>query len=314
MRALSAVIVLFAGAAAAARPPSARSFSAGLEARAEAPAGSVALLRTPPRARVFVPGGTFAMGSGEYEAALGRVLCEKEPLGTVCPVRGLPDDLFAYEGPAHVVTVSPFHLDRTEVTVDAYARCVGAGACSPPGFPALDPRFARPDLPVTHVAWDDAARFCAYAGGRLPTEAEWEIAARGTQARAFPWGNVYNPHLANHGSLALDPTDASDGFAGLAPVGSYPNGATPLGLVDLSGNVSEWVEDRMDERPDGTFAGYPPKPQTNPVVTKGSHHVARGGSHLTGAHALRATARAPMFGEIRRADVGFRCAYSSGAR
>src|SRR5437868_3063630 len=158
--------------------------------------------------RVFIPGATFSMGSGEYELAIGNVLCEKEPLGALCKVREAQNDFLDREKPVHPVTISPFHIDRTEVTVDSYQRCVGAGACAAPGFPALDARYDRPNFPVTHVTWDEAKHYCAFAGGRLPTEAEWELAARGEAARAFPWGNVHNPHPCNHGSTAMATTDA----------------------------------------------------------------------------------------------------------
>ncbi len=313
-RAVFSVIVLLAANANASRPTPARAFSNGLELNTSL--GGIVVLQAPASLRVFIPGGTFSMGAGEYEIAIGNVLCEKEPLGVLCQKRDSRDDFLKLEIPVHSVTVSPFHLDRTEVTVDAYMRCVAAGLCATPGFPALDPRFDAPDFPITHVGWDEAKVYCKFAGGRLPTEAEWEIAARGEAARAFPWGNVYNPHLCNHGSLAIDNTDASDGFARLAPVGSFKNGATPLGLLDMAGNVSEWVEDRIDMTPDGTFPSYSAKqaaPLINPVVIKGSHHIHRGGSYLTAAHMMRSTARMPA-ADMRRADVGFRCAYLEGSR
>src|ERR1700759_5060883 len=93
-------------------------------------------------------------------------------------------------------------------------------------------RFNRPNFPVTFVTFDDAQRYCAFQGGRLPTEAEFERAARGVARRAFPWGQSYHSKLSNHGRLGVDATDSSDGFAELSPVGSFPDGATPEGVLD----------------------------------------------------------------------------------
>jgi formylglycine-generating enzyme required for sulfatase activity len=314
VRAVLLVTLLFAADASAHRPTPARAFSNGLEPGTEI--GGITVLQMPASGRVFIPGGTFGMGAGQYEVALGNVLCQKEPLGFRCERHSLKAPLPEFlriETPVHAVTISPFHIDRTEVTVDAYRRCVGASQCAAAGFPALDPRYDNPTFPVTHVTWDDAVQYCKFAGGRLPTEAEWEFAARGEGARAFPWGNVYNPHLCNHGSFALDTTDGSDGFVGLAPVGSFKNGATPLGVLDMAGNVSEWVEDRIDA-PDGSFNPYTPAAQTNPVVTKGPFHLHRGGSYTDGAHLMRSTTRTPLQGVVRTADIGFRCVYIQGVK
>lgn len=302
MRAALAILAILAS-----RPATSRDFSNGLGVGTNV--GGIEVMQMPPSSRVLIPGATFKMGAAEYETAIGIVLCEKEPLGVLCKARDPRDDFLERERPVHDVTISPFRIDRTEVTVDAYKRCVGAGACKTPGFPALDPRFDRPDYPVTHVAWDEAKDYCRFAGGRLPTEAEWELAARGEAARAFPWGNVYNPHLCNHGSLSMDPTDASDGYSGLAPVGSYKDGATPLGVLDMAGNVAEWVEDKIDQTTEGLFTPYSGKPQTNPISVRGPYHLVRGGSYENGAHLMRATARTPIMGESRRADIGFRCVY-----
>lgn len=309
-----------AGAARAHRPPSPRSFSDGLDARdSVGRAAPVVGLRVPASPTVFIPGGTFRMGSLPHEIAAAQELCAREPAGPVCANadRG-PLALLQLEMPSHMVTVTSFSMDRTEVTVEAYGRCASVGACAPSGVPAFDPRFDRPELPVTHVLWDDARNYCAFAKGRLPTESEWEYAARGASAadtatapRVFPWGNVYNSHVCNHGSLATaDPTDASDGYAGLAPAGALRDGASPLGLIDMAGNVAEWVQDQIVQELRG-FAPYPAGPQTNPVVTTGTHHIARGGSYRTPSYAVRGAARAPMFGSVRYADVGFRCAYEA---
>ena len=245
-------------------------------------------------------------------------MCRREPFGDQLDPQGDPfcdqRELMS-EQAKHPVTLSVFFLDRTEVRVVDYDRCVAGGACAAPGFPRGDERFDVPDFPVTMVTWDDAAAFCKWARGRLPTEAEWEFAARGTEARAFPWGDLYNPHLCNHGALADDSTDASDRFAGLAPVGSFPDGATPAGLLDLAGNVEEWVQDRVTVTtlPSGeTSTAYAPGPATNPGSTVGIGHYARGGSYRTGAHTMRAAARAPVVSTTRSDFIGFRCAYDAG--
>lgn len=250
------------------------------------------------------------MGSTAVEMNKAKELCERETLASMCEQLASG---FRMEGHAHEVTVSDFAIDRTEVTVETYGRCVSAGACAAPGFAPFDMRFDRPELPVTHVSWEDATRYCAWQHGRLPTEAEWEYAARGTARRTFPWGNVYGSRLANHGSLAFDNTDASDGYSGLAPVGSYPSGATPGGILDLAGNAAEWVADWFDV--DDSGHGYAQGPGVNPKgPTGGLLHVFRGGSYQDGGYALRSAARAlvlgghPMIAQ-RSPGIGFRCAY-----
>jgi len=265
---------------------------------------------------VFIPGATFARGGAMVEAELAKSLCAKEPLAVLCNGDANHFDIMRSTGramPAHLVTQSAFYLDRTEVTVENYSRCVAAGKCSAPAFATLDPRYDRPDFPASHIGWDDAKDYCKFAGGRLPTESEWELAARGAEGRPFPWGKIYNPHLCNHGSFAGDATDASDGFGGLAPVGSFKDGATPLGLLDMAGNVAEWVEDRFELVLE-TVLGYSPQPQINPVVTQGNRHIARGGSFDDPAFSMLTTWRTFLLGEVQRASVGVRCAYDLGVR
>jgi sulfatase modifying factor 1 len=305
------LVWLAGGDARADRPLSPEAFWAGLGTPLDrAPAQGIAVLREPLGGRVPIAGGSFVMGSTALDIQRAEAFCLREILRPRCHEFLVS---FRAETPAHEVTLSPYAIDRTEVTVAAYARCVAAGACDPPGFTLGDARFDRPDFPVTYVRWEDASAYCAWAGGRLPTEAEWEFAARGPAERVFPWGNLYNPHLANHGALASDATDATDGYVGLAPVGSFPDGATPLGILDMAGNVAEYVADLYDTADEGGF-GYPAASQFNPKgPTTGAFHVVRGGSYLSGIAWLRANARdvrgAPILGVAGRSSaVGFRCA------
>ena len=299
-------------------------YARGLDAQVNADArnGEVAMLRRAPTGRVHLAGGRFTMGATPQEMLAGIDLCKREPLGQlVVPIESSGAVLrkslycdplrFEAEGVAHTVTLSSFSIDRTEVRVGDYMRCVSAGACGSPGFAASDARFANPDFPVVMVTWDDARDYCKFAGARLPTEAEWEYAARGAGGRMFPWGNFYNPHLANHGSIALDRTDATDGYAGLAPVGAIRDGMTPLGLLDMAGNAAEWVADEVDmDQTESVPLAYAPAPQVNPRAAGGGRRVVRGGSYLRGADAMRTTSRTLTLATRRMPDVGFRCVSS----
>jgi sulfatase modifying factor 1 len=279
----------------------------GLDAPTEtAPARGVHALRLAVEGRARIAGTTFTMGSSPTDMVRAVMLCRREVLRAKCDEVAVA---FRAEGVQHDVTVSTFDLDRTEVRVRDYARCVSAGVCAPPSIAPGDHRFDQPTLPVTQVRWEDAATYCAWAGGRLPTEAEWELAARGTSGRDYPWGDIYNPHLANHGAFADDETDASDGFVGLAPVGSFPDGATPHGILDMAGNAAEWVSDFFDADENGFgFAATPGTPQVNPTGPKsGIFHVIRGGSYMRGAAWIRGAARWYLM-QSRSAAVGFRCA------
>lgn len=296
------LFTLSAGALASGR---AESHWKGLPEASSRAGDAVGVLEVPSPQRILIPKGTFTMGSTAVDMLRAQTMCEREMMRARCDESG---PMFRAEGVAHAVTVSSFYIDRTEVTVGAYERCVAVGKCSPADLSPSDSRFAKADLPVVQITWEDANGYCRFKGGRLPTEAEWEFAARGPEGREFPWGNVYNPHLANHGALAHEPTDESDGFRELAPVGSFRDGATKLGVHDLAGNAAEWVADffSIDEKGYGYSADAVIDPKG---PASGSFHVVRGGSFTDGAAWLRGRAREAITSR-RSYSVGFRCAYS----
>lgn len=267
--------------------------------------GGVVTLKTPGPASIRVAAGRFPMGStpGEIVDAVAR--CAREPLAHRCN-----ETLFADEMARHFVTLSSYWLDRTEVTVQEYQRCVALRRCRAVDYAAGARRFARPSFPVSLVTWEDARDYCSFRGGRLPTEAEFERAARGPEGRTYPWGDLYNSRAANHGRLGWDVTDASDGFAELAPVDSFPAGRTPDGFVDLAGNVAEWVGDRYLPAYAATPVKNPTGPNTPPA---GPERVVRGGHYALSAPWMRGAARQRADPAIRRPFVGFRCARSAGS-
>src|SRR6185295_19730556 len=154
----------------------------------------------------------------------------------------------------------------------------------------------QPNQPVVNVTWFEAEQYCESVGMRLPTEAEWEKAARGNTAAEFPWGDGWNAKKANSG-------DSGDVFVGAAPVGSFPDGASPSGALDMAGNVWEWVHDWH------ASDTYATSPRENPQGPEhGIDRVVRGGSYASAAAALRTSERVPLHASQRRPDVGFRCA------
>jgi len=285
---------------------------------------------------VWFSAGEFVMGADPSLLDLGRSLCVIDLRRTAEAMRTLAMDpgvtlrmrlyalrcgaevvegpacdpgLFAGEAMTHPVWLPRFGLDRHERTVADWQRCVDAGACPWPRWPAQTPGLSdRPDLPAVGIAWDEAQTFCAWQGGRLPTEAEWERAARGIEGRSFAWGWMWDPRRANGGRLGPSCEDPADGHAGVAPVGSYPGGVTPEGVSDLSGNVAEWVSDRAGPWIAGL--GYDPARQVAPTgPADGAERIVRGGAWDLPAYALRTTWRGRRPTGARESNVGFRCAY-----
>ncbi len=284
------------------RPPAARAALA-YEARSEARAtpveralsGGLVALRTPGSLMLRVVSGRFVMGSSADEALEASALCAREPLGPA----HCDEHTFANETPRHVERLGSFWLDRTEVTAADYDRCATRGVCARRQLAAGAGRFARPELPATLVTAAEADAYCRARGARLPHEAEFERAARGSAGRRYPWGELWNGKLANHGREGFDDEDASDGYAELAPVGSFPAGRSPDGFLDLAGNAAEWTLDQYGER-----YGAAPSPG------HAGERVVRGGDYASSGAFLRGAARRRLEPDARRPNVGFRCARS----
>jgi formylglycine-generating enzyme required for sulfatase activity len=205
------------------------------------------------------------------------------------------DTCFNDEHPYHQVTLSAYRIDRTEVTMDAYGGCFEDGECPPPdtGDACNWGVSGREEHPVNCVTWNDATAYCAWAGKRLPTEAEAEKAARGTDGQLYPWGND-------------EPTCSKANLnycqSGTVPVGSYPNWVSPYGALDMAGNVWEWVSDWYGA------SYYTSSPTMDPQGPgEGSDRVQRGGSWISSPRNLRASNRHRV-GQGDQDDVsGFRC-------
>jgi formylglycine-generating enzyme required for sulfatase activity len=278
-----------------------------LTAGFDAGTGRGVVLQRPLEATVHFPAGRFVMGTDDTRAY--DALClEEMPNPRMCSHK------VTNEKPAREVFISAFQLDRVEVTVRAWRSCVQAGACSPQPLEQPDARFLEPELPITAVTWQEATQYCHWRGGRLPTEAEWERAARGRDGRTWPWGNLPRPTASNHGRVMalneLSPSpypvfqpDPSDGFAFLAPVGSYPQGASPEGVLDLAGNAAEWTADVYQEEPPQLSSSVNPR---GPAA--GGYRVIRGGSWREPRILQRTTNRDAVPPDTRSPEIGFRCA------
>ena len=214
------------------------------------------------------------------------------------------------EKPQHKVDLSGYWMDKTEVTNAMYAKCVQAGAC-----PAkkMDISYTRDsyygnvefdNYPVIYVTWDDAQTYCAWAGRKLPTEAQWEVAARGSDGRKYPWGNSSpSCDLLNYTVTLSTNFGLSDSCTGdTTAVGKYPQGASPYGILDMAGNVWEWVADWKGPN-------YLVEPHQDPLgPPNGESRVIRGGFYFNDAKYVRATMRLGHDPDDATDYIGFRCA------
>ena len=232
-----------------------------------------------------VPAGEFLMGSG-----------------------GADPDAQDDEKPAHTLYLDAFWIDRTEVTNAQYRKCVESGACSDTSE-CGDGDLSSDARPVVCVDWYQAQAYCQWAGARLPSEAEWEKAARGADGRLFPWGDTLDGSLVNfcdrNCPLPWKDDSADDGCAYTAPVGSYPEGASPYGALDMAGNAWEWASDSYD---DGYYARSPGSNPEGPEMVR--WRVMRGGSWYDYAQDMRSTNRQRSFPGQRGTITGFRCSSS----
>ncbi len=234
------------------------------------------------RTMVLIPAGIFPMG-GEEEGDFD-------------------------EQPQRIIFLSAYYIDQYEVTNKDYKRFATMLKRKIPEIPVFEDDVTLlmgDDQPVVGVTWIDAVAYCKWAGNRLPTEAEWEKAARGTDGRTWPWGDRFDARLVNG-------RDEKDGFRYSAPVGRFESGRSFYGLYDMGGNVSEWVSDWYDQFYYKTAPLENPKGPEVPDINKVL--VYRGGSYMSNAHDLRVSKR---FGgahpERGESTVGFRCAKDANA-
>ncbi len=216
-----------------------------------------------PQGMVSIPGGEFLMGR---------------------------DDGNDYERPAHLVKVEPFHIDKHEVTNEQYAQFVRQTRRNPP-IHWRDGQYdvGEATLPVVNVSWNEGRAYCEWANKRLPTEIEWEFAARGKDNRLYPYGNEWKPRFSNARETGLDKPQA---------VGSYPDGLSPFGIADMAGNVAEWTETE-----------YLPYPGSAAKKDEGNR-IIRGGGFKVPAKEQTATDRFFDRPTVTYDFVGFRCAKS----
>lgn len=237
---------------------------------------------------IRVPAGSLALGSTLDEIVEAAAACNRAAGRLACRVED-----FWSERRDQTVHVPTFGLDRTEVSVAAYQRCVRAGRCAPHRMSASLLDGPRPDeLPVTTITQADAADYCAFRGARLPSEDEWELAARGPNRRVYPWGNVFHARRVNGGDGPPRLTSDRDGHELLAPTGAFPSGATPLGILQLSGNAAEWTASA----------------ETDAAGTKTGRVLVRGGHFASPPWDLRAARREAVDPGERHSTIGFRCA------
>jgi formylglycine-generating enzyme required for sulfatase activity len=248
--------------------------AAGEAEKDAAKAGSEQVSSTDGMIQVYIPQGSFQMGGLDPHAA-------------------------ADEKPVHKVDMKGYWIDKVEVTNAMFLLCIQAGVCSPPQNVSSESRpsyFNNPefnDYPVVNVTWESAKKYCEWAGRRLPTEAEWEYAARGNTINTYPWGEQKpDATYANFNYMQGDTTR----------VGSFASGASPFGILDMAGNVNEWTNDFYGA--DFYASGSTSNPTGPNARANFFKRVARGGSFVDAEVNIRVAKRAAVLGPNFDAELG----------
>ncbi len=271
---------------------------------------------------VYVPAGQFEMGMSDAQVDEVVRICRQTD-------DGCRREWFKSTQPAHTVTLDAFWIDQTEVTNAMFAAFLNEqGNQVEDGVSWLEPgaghrgivyghirehdgvfqpETAYKDHPVIEVSWYGAEAYCAWVGGRLPSEAEWEYAARGPQSNLYPWGNAFEGGRANHCDVHCPydwkDRDIDDGSAQWAPVRNYPDGVSWCGVLDMAGNVWEWVADWWSDDYDAHSPAHNPR-----GPDWGTLRIARGGSWFDPRWQLSSPCRKALTPSSYRIHwVGFRC-------
>jgi formylglycine-generating enzyme required for sulfatase activity len=245
--------------------------------------------------QMYVPGGEFLMGTNDLDAKL-----------TVEGGRAFP------EIPQFKYTLDSYWIDKYEVSNAQFSKCVAAGDCKPPNYTRSYTRevyYGNPEFsnyPVLYIDWFTARKYCEWAGRRLPTEAEWEKAARGTDGRRYPWGNdLPTNDKANFCDVNCPKTHANptydDGYPETAPVDAFPDGASPYGALNMAGNVWEWTSTLVRPYP------YDPNDGRENMDEISDEHVWRGGPWSNGVWWIRSSIRYRSVPTYWYGNLGFRC-------
>jgi formylglycine-generating enzyme required for sulfatase activity len=275
---------------------------------------------THPERKGFPPSTQTGNLKGLDETSDAEAVCGPSPTGRGGEMCDVPAGVFVmgcasqsyfcfdYEKPGHDVALSAYKIDKYDVTAADYKVCVESGGCTLPANVnnVCNERCnyavaGREDHPINCVRWEQAGDYCVWAGKRLPTEAEWEKAARGTDGRLYPWGNDALSYDCEHAvSNACVPQPA-----GTAPVGSKPKGVSPVGAMDMAGNIRQWVWDYYDEY----YYNYSPAADPR-GPEEGRYHVVRGDFWWEATANDYTSLRSAIFvDEYWSETLGFRCAY-----
>ncbi len=237
----------------------------------------------------LVPEGEFIMGSDTEEAY------------AKCPPFSSDNCWFEDEKPPHTVSLDAYYIDTYEVTNALYSACVEAGACDPPQNTNSNMRDSYygnsgfDNYPVIYVDWNMAKNYCEWRVADLPTEAQWEKAARGTDANVYSWGQNIDCDLANYSECIGDTSE----------VGSYENGVSPYGIYDMTGNVWEWVADWYDAE---YYSNSPSSNPQGPDTSPDNYRIVHGGSWFDPDFLVRSTYRNEFPSDYSENGIGFRCA------